>query len=89
MKDLAEHLACDKSNITGIAARLAERGLVTTTPGADRRVKFLELTAPGRRLRADLSRHVADTSPAMTRLTETERATLVRLLHKLHAPPSD
>lgn len=84
MKDLAEHLACDKSNVTGIATRLAERGLVTTRRGPDRRVKLLELTTTGRRLRARLSEHVADSSPAMTRLTKTERATLVRLLDKLH-----
>jgi DNA-binding MarR family transcriptional regulator len=84
MRDLAAHLACDKSNVTGIAARLTERGLVTTTRGSDRRVKLLALTAPGRKVRADLQQHVADASPAMTRLTQTERQTLVLLLDKLH-----
>ena len=84
MRDLAEHLACDKSNVTGIAARLAERGLVATNRGPDRRVKLLELTTLGRNLRAALQRQVADTSPAMTRLTKTERQTLVSLLDKLH-----
>lgn len=86
MKDLADHLACDKSNVTGIAARLTERGLVATSPGPDRRVKLLELTALGLRLRAALARQVADTSPAMTKLTEPERRTLVRLLDKLLGP---
>ena len=84
MKDLAEHLACDKSNITGIATRLTERGLITTRRGPDRRVKLLELTATGHRLRVGLSEQVANTSPAMTRLTKTERASLVKLLDKLH-----
>ena len=83
MGDLADHLACDKSNVTGIAARLIERGFVTATPGSDRRVKLLELTARGRRLRASLERQVAEESPAMTQLSETERQTLVRLLDKL------
>lgn len=83
MGDLAGHLACDKSNVTGIAARLIERGLITATPGSDRRVKLLKLTARGRRLRASLERQVAEESPAMTQLSETERQTLVRLLDKL------
>lgn len=86
MRDLAGHLACDKSNVTGIAARLIERGLVATSPGPDRRVKLLELTTPGGRLRVALQRQVADASPAMTRLTEAERQTLVQLLDKLLAP---
>jgi DNA-binding MarR family transcriptional regulator len=86
MGDLAEHLACDKSNITGIAARLTERGFVTATPGPDRRVKLLELTPRGKRIRVALQKQIADTAPAMTRLTETERQTLIRLLDKLRPP---
>ena len=83
MRDLADHLACDASNVTGIAARLIERGLVTTAPGLDRRVKLLELTARGRMIRSALDHAIVDTSPAMTRLTSAERLTLVRLLNKL------
>ena len=83
MRDLADHLACDASNVTGIAARLIERGLVTTAPGPDRRVKLLELTARGRRVRSALDHAIVDTSPAMTRLTSVERLTLARLLNKL------
>ena len=86
MRDLADHLACDKSNVTGIAARLIERGFITAAPGSDRRVKLLKLTASGRRLRAELERQVAETSPAMTRLSEAERQALVRLLDKLLDP---
>ena len=86
MKDLAEHLACDKSNVTGIAARLTERGLVASKRGPDRRLKLLELTTAGHNLRADVQQQIAETSPAMTRLTKGERGQLVRLLDKLHAP---
>ena len=86
MKDLAEHLACDKSNVTGIAARLTERGVVASKRGPDRRVKLLELTTAGHDLRAAVQQQVAETSPAMTRLTKTERCELVRLLDKLHGP---
>lgn len=83
MRDLADHLGCDASNVTGIAARLMDRELVAATPGLDRRVKMLELTARGRRVRTALDRAVVDCSPSMTRLTNAERLTLVRLLDKL------
>ncbi len=83
MRDLAGHLACDKSNVTGIASRLIKRGLVATSSGPDRGVKLLELTTPGGRVRVALQRQVAYASPAMTRLTEAERQTLVQLLPKL------
>ncbi|MDP9224300.1 MAG: MarR family transcriptional regulator, partial [Actinomycetota bacterium] len=45
MRDLAERLRCDASNITGIVDRLETRGLVKRqVDGADRRVKNLVLT---------------------------------------------
>ena len=86
MRDLADHLACDTSNVTGIAARLIERGFITATPGSDRRVKLLELTPSGRQLRAALQRQVAEASPVITRLSDAERRTLIRLLGKLVDP---
>ncbi len=87
MRDIANHLACDASNVTGIVSRLKARGLVTAVPGPDRRVKLLVLTGSGRRLRSDLEQHVAGTSPAMTRLNNTERTTLLQLLDKLIESP--
>jgi DNA-binding MarR family transcriptional regulator len=53
MWDLADHLDCDPSNVTGIADRLEGLGLVTRGPGADRRVKQLSLTDRGSALRAE------------------------------------
>ncbi len=52
MSELAEALACDASNVTGIVDRLEARGLVERrgSPG-DRRVKLLSLTEEGRRTR--------------------------------------
>ncbi len=85
MRDIANHLACDASNVTGIVSRLKDRGLITAAPGPDRRVKLLELTARGRRVRSDLEENVAATAPAMTRLNTTERKELLRLLDKLIA----
>src|SRR5689334_14149781 len=60
MGRLAETLACDASNITGLVDRLESRGLIRRQPSpGDRRVKILELTPAGSRLRAQLLRQVA------------------------------
>lgn len=87
MRVVADHLACDASNVTGIASRLIERGLITATPGEDRRIRLLQLTPDGRRLRAALERHIARASPAMARLSGTERQHLIELLDKLAGAP--
>src|ERR1700709_2175506 len=48
MGQLAETLACDASNVTGLVDRLESRGLVRRSPSAeDRRVKVLDLTPTG------------------------------------------
>ena len=53
MGRMAELLRCDPSNVTGIVDALEERKLARRKPAADdRRVKVVELTAPGRKLRA-------------------------------------
>src|SRR5499427_9921796 len=52
MGQIAESLACDASNVTGLVDRLESRGLVRRQPSAaDRRVKVLDLTPKGSRLR--------------------------------------
>src|ERR1043165_1457995 len=53
MGRLAEALACDASNVTGLVDRLECRGLVRRHASEeDRRSKVLDLTASGVRLRA-------------------------------------
>src|SRR5438046_10465836 len=53
MGRLAEALACDASNVTGLVDRLESRGLVRRQPSAeDRRIKVLLLTPAGARLRS-------------------------------------
>ena len=53
MGRMAELLRCDPSNVTGIVDALEERKLAARKPSAeDRRVKQVELTAAGRKLRA-------------------------------------
>src|SRR5450755_3414400 len=55
MGQLAETLACDASNVTGLVDRLESRGLVRRRPSPDdRRVKVLTLTSVGSRVRAVL-----------------------------------
>src|SRR5215510_14463505 len=52
MGRIAEGLACDATNVTGLIDRLEIRGLVRRQASAgDRRVKVLELTPAGIRLR--------------------------------------
>ena len=53
MGRMAELLHCDPSNVTGIVDALEERKLADRKPSeGDRRVKVVELTAAGKKLRA-------------------------------------
>jgi DNA-binding MarR family transcriptional regulator len=85
MRALARHLDCDASNVTGLADRLEELGVVERVPGTDRRVKLLRLTPRGARLRADLVERVAAGSTVTAKLTAVERTQLMVLLDKLLA----
>jgi DNA-binding MarR family transcriptional regulator len=53
MGGMAEALHCDPSNVTGIVDALEERNLAERKPSeVDRRIKVVELTGPGEKLRA-------------------------------------
>ena len=82
MREVADQLACDSSNLTGITDRLEERGLVrrTADPG-DRRVKLLVLTEEGERMRAELVERMSPPE-ALGALSERDLATMRRLLAK-------
>jgi DNA-binding MarR family transcriptional regulator len=83
MGQLAETLACDASNVTGLVDRLESRGLVRRRPSAgDRRVKVLVLTPTGSRLRALLLDRMT-APPALERLSLREQRALVRILRRL------
>src|SRR5438477_3306861 len=57
MSRLADTLSCDASNVTGLVDRLESRGLVRRQAAVgDRRVKVLQLTPAGSRLRTQLLR---------------------------------
>ncbi|MEZ5287750.1 MAG: MarR family transcriptional regulator [Vicinamibacterales bacterium] len=84
MGRLAETLACDASNVTGLVDRLESRGLVARRPSdADRRVKVLVLTPAGSRLRAELHRRLAAPPEPFQRLSEADQRALVRILERL------
>src|SRR5438128_7842843 len=84
MGQLAECLACDASNVTGLVDRLESRGLVRRRPSSeDRRVKVLDLTPTGARLRADLLDRMSVPPSILERLSLREQRALVRILRRL------
>jgi DNA-binding MarR family transcriptional regulator len=88
MGRLAETLACDASNVTGLVDRLEGQGLVRRRPGhKDRRVKEIELTSTGTRIRTELQQRIGGESCALGRLSAAERKALVKLLEKLLQTP--
>src|SRR3954471_8137429 len=77
MGQLAETLACDASNVTGLVDRLEARGLVHRRPSAeDRRVKVLDLTPTGARLRALMLDRMTTPPATLRRLSDREQRTL-------------
>jgi MarR family transcriptional regulator, organic hydroperoxide resistance regulator len=84
MGQLAETLACDASNVTGLVNRLESRGLVRRQPSTeDRRVKVLELTPTGVRLRTLLLDRMTAPPATLRRLSVSEQRALVRILTRL------
>jgi DNA-binding MarR family transcriptional regulator len=84
MSRLAEVLSCDASNVTGLVDRMEARGLLARRPSpGDRRVKVLELTATGERLRAEMLRHMTGQPLPLASLRPDERRALVGLLERL------
>ena len=83
MSRLADTLSCDASNVTGLVDRLESRGLVRRQSSPqDRRVKVLQLTPAGKRLRAQLLREATWSLP-LARLSSDQQRTLVRILEAL------
>jgi MarR family transcriptional regulator, organic hydroperoxide resistance regulator len=84
MSRLAEILSCDASNVTGLVDRLEARGLVRRRPSPeDRRVRVIQLTPEGSRLRADLLRRMTAGVLPLSRLSASERRSLVKILEVL------
>jgi DNA-binding MarR family transcriptional regulator len=84
MRRLAETLACHASNVTGLVDRLESRGLVRRRVSVeDRRVKVLDLTPAGSRLRALLLDRMATPPVTLRRLSAREQRTLIRILTRV------
>ena len=86
--ELATLLGCDKTNITGMVARLAQRGLVDRRPDTrDRRIIHLQLTDQGRHFSHQLKQEVATrVHTRWNSVTEHQRAALADLAGH-HSPP--
>jgi DNA-binding MarR family transcriptional regulator len=84
MGRLAQTLACHASNVTGLVDRLEARGLVERRLSADdRRVKVLQLTTQGSRVRAQMLRRMTTGARPLSRLSLRQQRTLVEILEVL------
>ena len=87
MGELAGQLHCDASNVTGLADRLEQRGLVERRPSpGDRRVKVLVLTHDGEQLQRSLVERLMTDSPLSAGLPARDQVELLRLLQQLEPP---
>jgi DNA-binding MarR family transcriptional regulator len=77
MRELAERLKSDPSNITGLIDRLETRGLVARRPDpADRRIKGLALTSAGAKLRERLFVRLYSAPSSVTELPARDQRVL-------------
>jgi DNA-binding MarR family transcriptional regulator len=90
MRELAEWLSCEPSNVTGIVDGLERRGLVARQPDpTDRRVKHVVLTEEGRRRRAELHTRSNAQADMIFGLSDADRSHLRDLLTRVldNSPP--
>ncbi|MEU6620068.1 MarR family transcriptional regulator [Streptomyces litmocidini] len=84
MRALAETMACDASNMTGIIDRLEQRGLVRReADAADRRVKNVILTAEGERVTDAIRAKMHTTREGLESLDDEDRDALHALLERV------
>jgi len=88
MHEIAAHLACDSSNVTGIVDRLEAHGLVTRRAGErDRRVKYIVPTPLGLEVRDAMRARMARPPAAIERLSAEEQRQLRDLLARAARDP--
>ena len=84
MRRLAERLGNHASNVTGIADRLEDRGLVERRPSEDdRRVKALAVTRDGEALRERFVARLKEAPSPITRLAPEDRRALRDILRSV------
>jgi DNA-binding MarR family transcriptional regulator len=83
MSELAEVLHCDNSNVTGIVDSLEEKNLAVRFPSeVDRRIKVVELSVPGEKLRRRLSQELAKPPTWVKGLSERDQRELRDILQR-------
>src|SRR5690242_10048121 len=88
MRTLAETLACDASNVTGIINRLEKRGLVRREASStDRRVTNLVITPEGERAVDAIRAKMHRTREGLSRLGDEDRDRLSTLLERVFVQP--
>src|SRR3984885_4411130 len=86
MKELAHHMGCDASFVTGIADTLERHGLARREPSQrDRRVKNLVLTPEGITAKERMMAQLAVRMPWCYALDEKERHVFLALIEKMLA----
>jgi DNA-binding MarR family transcriptional regulator len=79
-RDLAEMLACDRSNITALVDRLEQAGLVLRrVDPADRRIKTLVVTEAGRRVQQQIHEAFTACDEVLAKLSDSQLAALHEL----------
>jgi len=83
MRELADRIGCDPSNVTGITDRLEARALVVRQlDPSDRRIKMLVLTSAGAELRGRLQEQLLNRPAPITGLNREEQDQLRDLLQR-------
>jgi MarR family transcriptional regulator, organic hydroperoxide resistance regulator len=83
MAAVAEALACDASNVTGIVDRLEARHLIVRRSAAhDRRVRTIALTPQGLAIVDELTRRMLEPPESFLRLTAAKLSVLGSLVHE-------
>ena len=84
MSRLADTLACDNSNVTGIVDRLEARGLVERRADEhDRRVKMLVVTERGAELRRRFVERMSEPPPQLAALPPAEQRALRDIMRRV------
>jgi DNA-binding MarR family transcriptional regulator len=85
MGEIADLLGCDPSNVTGIVDALEGRGLAERRPSeVDRRVKVIELTAPGRKLRGRVMAKLSEPPAWLQGLSAADQRSLREIMQRAH-----
>lgn len=91
IKELRQKLSLPGSSLTFTIDSLEKKGLIKRQRSKeDRRQWLLSLSAKGERLYTAILRAEGDAlSPALTRLSETERAAFIKLAEEISKPVSE